>query len=477
MTILGKRLIIASFLGLTLSTAALAQEAPLVSVPFDGTEAFGHILHSFNLKPVFKIEDAFLAPEKTLVVIFGELAKLSAQKGGITRQSLEQFRARQGALLLASDYPDASLLPFKLSCRGQPVHARGQSIYNNYPRLVVTRWLEPAHPLCRDLKKDLVTNCPSFLQGNQSDLKRLAEFSEDCVWKSGEDFSVPEGAGYMFCSPGSAPAGDRALVLAGQGVFLNGMLIQTDNDNFAFAWHVINWLGEAPGGRREVALFIDDGKVITNFALPLSKFGPVPIPPIQVVNRMIRGLEDENIFNRLLMERIGKAPYLKVLLLLGSVLALLWGAWRLMHARFGLDTGVPLVVGKQDSAPAALPVLWQRREELRRLGNLWEPAQALARQFFLDHADAAVPLWDEEIAGPPPLATSGTFWQRRVLKRQVQRLWNLARSSPAWPVSPRQFDDLLRLTAFVTAAVADGRVVFSRRGHDAISSGNASDKR
>jgi hypothetical protein len=53
---------------------ALAQERPVVAVRFQGTEAFGHFLHSFGLEPVSRIEDAGqLPPEKTLLVVFGKL--------------------------------------------------------------------------------------------------------------------------------------------------------------------------------------------------------------------------------------------------------------------------------------------------------------------------------------------------------------------------------------------------------------------
>ena len=241
-------------------------------------------------------------------------------------------------------------------------------------------------------------------------------------------------------------------MIAGQGVFLNGMLMQNDNDNFTFTWNTIRWLGEGPHGPRQYALFVDQGKVVTQFALPLTQLGPLPIPPIQVVNRMLRELEKENVFNRFLTSQVGKEPYLRVLLVVASLLALIAGAWRTMNGRFRQDMRVPLLITKHISAPAPVPVAWQRQEELNRLGNYWEPAQVLARQFFLDHAGFLVPLWDEQ-AAPPRLETSAGFWPRRKLARQVQQLWTLARSSPAHAVSARQFDKLLRVVADASASL------------------------
>ena len=198
----------------------------------------------------------------------------------------------------------------------------------------------PKHPLFKDLHKGLATNRPSYLSGNGSELQRLVSFPADCAPP------LPTDAGYVFASAKDTPLGGRAVILAGQGVFLNGMLIQPDNDNLAFAWNTIQWLAMGPKGPREFALFIDEGKVIDNFALPLKTFGSVPIPPIQVINRMIRGLEEENIINRMLTENVGKEPYLRGLLLLGSLVVLILGAYRIMKNRYRLDSGVPLIVGK-----------------------------------------------------------------------------------------------------------------------------------
>jgi hypothetical protein len=469
MTKLPCRLLLAILVGLVVVTAPGAQEAPVVPVPFEGTEAFGHILHSFSLKPDLDLEEALASPDKTLIVIFGELRKVEVRVN--IRRALEKFVDQGGALLVASDYDNGARLPFDLSCPGDFVHANGPSIYEHGEELwvrcpVVHHWTDSSHPLFKGVRK-LATNSPSFFRSRHPRLACLADYAVDCAATRNEQpYSLPEGAGYIFGSPRNAPAsGGRLVALAGQGVFLNGMLIQIDNDNFTFAWNTVAWLAQGPDGRRQKALFVNDGEAVNNFALPLSRLGPLPIPPIQVINRMIRGLEDENIFNRLLLESIGKEPYLRALLLLGSVAALVWGGWRLMHGRFHLDARVPLLVGKQTAVAPAVPVLAQRQEELRHLGNLWEPAQVLARQFFLDHGGLAVPLWDDEAAKTPAVVTGGGFWQRRTLARQVRELWKLARTGPARPVSSRQFDRLLRLLAELGDAVAAGQLAFTPPGH------------
>src|SRR5437763_14575510 len=115
-----RRLLLACVLGMVSLAPVAAQPAPVVSVPFDGTEAFGHILHSFDLEPVAPVKGAArLAPEKTLVVIFGDLANDDAMDPVANYWGdLETFRERGGAVLLATDYPDRSRLPARLSSRG-----------------------------------------------------------------------------------------------------------------------------------------------------------------------------------------------------------------------------------------------------------------------------------------------------------------------------------------------------------------------
>jgi hypothetical protein len=453
------RFLLAGPFGLALTAVAVGQDAPLVPVSFRGTEAFGHFLHSFDLQPARNTADlAKLAPEKTLVVIFGDLAKLG---DGLSAARLEVFLKQGGALLLASDYPDGQRLPFGLTNSGQVVRAAGPSAYQRkWDECPLAQPANRLHPLFKNLSKGLATNRPSFLVGHAPELRCLAGFGKDCLLIHADPVQltgVPDGAGYMFGSPADAGPAGRVLILAGPGVFLNGMLFQTDNDNFAFTWNTVQWLSAGPRGRREYALFIDDGKVVDRFALPLSKFGPVPMPRIEIINQLLRGLEDENFFNKTLMQRIDKDEILRKLAWLASALVLFLGARRMMHSRFRLDTAVPLVVGKLDAAPPAMPVQWQRSEELRRLKNFWEPAQVLARQFFLDHAGMTVPLWDDAAAAPAVEAEGG-FWRRRTLARQVDKLWHLALSSPAQPVDQKEFDNLLRTLAELSEAVTAGRL-------------------
>ena len=454
MMTLARRFILACSLALLAAAQAAAQDAPLVPAPFDGTEAFGHILHACGLEPVAAPHEASkLPPEQTLVVVFGDLEAFDKAHAGF----LASFRAQGGALLLAGDFPgQIDLRIERIFISGAPVLATNESIYQEKwqgcPVIGPRGRAEPAHPICQGLTRGLATNRPSFLLLGGALVQPVASFAEDCRYvDAAGEHQLPENAAFIAAST-AVRDGGRIVIVAGQGVFLNSMLMQKDNDNFIFTWNTIRWLAEGPRGPRQFALFVSQGKPVINFALPLTRLGPVPVPPIRVVNHMIRALEDENVFNRFLLSHGGKGPYLRMLLVLASLAVLIGGAWRIMNARFRLDTRVPLLVGKQQVAAPALPTPWLRQEELRQLGNYWEPAQILARQFFLDHAGLSVPLWDAQ-SPPPRLESSASFWQRRKLTRQVHQLWNLAGSAPANGVSARQFEKLLRLLADAAAGL------------------------
>ena len=90
------RIILACLAGLASITAASGQEKSAVG--FAGTEAFSHLLHGSNLKPIAKVEDAWTAPEKTLLIIFGDLSKLENLFGSKNiAQKMEKFMKHGGA--------------------------------------------------------------------------------------------------------------------------------------------------------------------------------------------------------------------------------------------------------------------------------------------------------------------------------------------------------------------------------------------
>ena len=243
--------------------------------------------------------------------------------------------------------------------------------------------------------------------------------------------------------------------MAGHGVFMNGMITQRDNDNFMFACNCIRWLTD--GGKRKRVLFFEEGTVQAEFNVPLREMPAPPVPPSRVVNKLLRGLEEERFFDRLLLRIVPRDKFLSALVLMLSAGVLVYGVSLLFRARHQVEAAVPLITATDLAAPDAdLPLIIQRDREVVRGGNLYEAARTLARSCF-DEAGAAFPGKQPTM---PPLVIAGGWLRRRSLARQVRYLWQLGYGPTPAPVSPRQFVRIAALVRAVRSALANGTLRF-----------------
>jgi hypothetical protein len=198
--------------------------------------------------------------------------------------------------------------------------------------------------------------------------------------------------------------------------------------------------------------------------LPLTGLPPVPIPPVRVVNRMLRELENEGIIHRFLEEVVGWPNVVRFGLLAATIGLFVYGVWRLFPVRHSQEA-VPLLYAMQTPTAQPRPVVEQRQLELLSQNNLWEPAQALARQWFLDNADVEPPLWDEAPGAPPPAAHyRAGWWTRQKLAQQADLVWKFAVSDPATPVRLKEFRKLADAVHALNQAVQAGQLAFPRGG-------------
>jgi hypothetical protein len=189
-------------------------------------------------------------------------------------------------------------------------------------------------------------------------------------------------------------------------------------------------------GKRRYALFVEDGRIADEFDVGLTVLPPMRMPPTQVLNRLLRGLEDENIFNRLL-DRIPRDRIVRVVLLLVTLFLLIYGCKRLLGARHRIEAAVPLLTPLPSPVPAMeMSLAAQRQQALLRGGNLQEPARDLARFFFAELAP--VPAHHPGEDAPPAYSASGNWLERRWLARHIPHLWQLAYGDPG-RISRRQF--------------------------------------
>jgi hypothetical protein len=453
-------------------------------VPFrQGTQAFRRILYDLvggnNLKPI-EPRELSEDPEHTLLVVLGETEVLDRVPDG-----LFQFILRGGAALVATDrtLSPERLRGFNLFISGKPVELQRGDAYRGYrglaecpiarcPILPSPEMVPGIQQLVQTLGgfRQVATNRPSELRYWERGIPSphlVLRFAGKCM-VDGEALALP-----VWCAAATelnrGPRKGRLLVLSDHSVFINDMLWQQDNDNFDFALVGLEWLTD--GGRRDRVLYVEEGLVQTKFDMPLKDVPPPPLPPLGVivraVNNGLRGLEEENAFNRMIQNRVEAAAprrLLQSLALMATLGLALYGLVRIGRARHRADPSAPLLEAVLPKAAPAGTVVEQRRQQMVAANSLWEPARALARHWLDDHLGPQLLLIEERaLEGKRPLftvRTTGGPWRHWSRSRQVGRLWRLAYGAPARRVSRREFAALKRQLAELSAAVAAGALRF-----------------
>jgi hypothetical protein len=286
----------------------------------------------------------------------------------------------------------------------------------------------------------------------------------------------------LFAVVGTVGKG-RVLVLADHSIFINRMLLPGDNGNLEFTANCLHWLrggvsnpAEALrtlnnpdaltklAGERNKALFWDDGRIRRDFSVPLA---PGPVKPsldmepaiVAAINKTIVRLEDEDYFNRTLLDNLdewaGGRRRLKLYLvyLLTFAAVLLAGYRFLWRSRYRLEPAVLAVPDVINESGAQLSWMDRRRRAMLRSGNVWETAHGLAREYF---ESAGIVLSG---AAPPRVEITQGNWRRRWrLQRRFARWWRLARGDAPVVIAPKALRRWLRELDELKTAVADGTI-------------------
>jgi hypothetical protein len=414
-----------------------------------GTHGFRNLFGEAKCVPLEQVTDlAGAEPRDTVVVVLGDTQVLTTVAN--LTGNLATFRARGGALLVATDRDDdRRLASLGVKVPGWVLRPDGAPAYYRrrpeYPLVNVP--LAPQHPLLRGLRGLVAADNPSILELSPrgTDLEVLAAFGG--LRPDADVFWVPNMPAPFLAAGGEGGDGTgRAVVVSSHRVFMNDLLIQPDNGNFDFASNCVRWLTE--DGRRKRVLFVEDGRVQTNFHVPLRRLSGFPPLPIEVVDRVLHGLEQEDRLNQLLPG--APSNYVRWVVLLGSLLLLFWGLRRQFVGRHAYEPRLPLLARKVALAAEAPAVVVQRRAALLGGGNLWEAARDLARECF---AGRAAPGGE-----PPAFAVAGGWRQRRRLGGLLCDLWRLAHDPTPVPVSARQLERVRRQAEELHAALDGGLV-------------------
>ena len=474
-------LLVAALACAVLPAAARAQDPPLV-VDAQGDHAFRYLLKYAGLTPLNRIGDLNdVPPEETVVIIFGNLGCLQQLKqfpGG-----LRGFVNRGGALLIASDQPDnLELGAFGVVFNGTGVRMPVQVTDVNPPNALEPHkeltfgfgepivlspqewkrhqaeyykerfiWIKndvgKPPPLLEHCDKGIVTDLPSFITCEEgSEYVPLLLFPPFRYLKGPKEERKPAFA----AAPFPWLKDRRALFLSSYSQFWNSAVVQQDTDNWRFMNNTVRWLTD--NKKRKHALFIVDNKVVTNFNVPI---GELPFPTRRMVNDLLRGLEEENFFNRLLDEELPWSKRIRAVAAVALIGLVLYGFRRYIGARLRQDFSVPLVEAKLAQVEADyVPPAARREQRALRANDFAEAARAVARECF----DAAP---GRRGADGPPRVVAGKAGARRGLELTVQALWQLAHAARVQPVPAEMFARIVQMAEQVKAAFAQGLLRWS----------------
>lgn len=432
----------------------------------EGTHLMRRILFDHEFEALDDYNALADKPEQTLLVVLGDLQVLDQVPGG-----LEAFIRQGGALLAASDRS------VRDPARRELLAVSGVSI--NHEKLktsrlneafealdycpVVVSVPEASPALFQDagitgpVPLSVYTNLPSRLVERRlpNGVQRLAMFPRGMLVETIPDFFVPDRDPHpsLFAVGGDVGRG-RVLVLADHSVFINQMMLPHNTGNVEFTYNAVRWLqGQEP--KRTRVLFVEDGHVRTQLDIPLKSI-TLPLEDmlklmflkrnevLATAGETIKKLEDEDWFNNKLFDAFanaGLSPDMVVrnVLILASMAALVYFIYRLgIRSRFRHETNVPLLYSSLGRALPETPLVAQREQAMIQQRNLWEPATALARRWFVKlGVDAAT-------AAEPTFTATGSWWSRRRLLRQLRRLWRLAAGQAARRVTPAELWRLQR---------------------------------
>jgi hypothetical protein len=417
----------------------------------EGTDLFRRILHDKGCKPLKNFLELESDAKHSIFIVLGDLDSIARMKF----VDLGTFVRSGGAVLAASDRPfrNAKAQNQLLDVAGVVIShylPRCNRLDSCYKKLTDCPFVDPisgsrpflfrtgdgANTEAEPLR--VATNIPSMLEVVRRRLpggiRRLARLPEGCYFAE-RPRTIGAEVPPLFAVGGELEDG-RVLVLADHSIFINEMMLPTDNDNVEFTEECVDWL-RGPKGQRKRVLFVDErGDIQTQFNIPLKSVN-IPIEEIARTiferrnellgdaERLVGRWEDENAFNRWLLNGLGwvgltPRRLLFLAMSFGALALVLYFTYRGIRRRFRHETAVPVLAHAIARGLPVEPVAEQRHAELLQSGNLWEPASLMARRWF-------VRLGIERTGTEEPaFVARGGWWQRRKVVGRLRRLWRLA---------------------------------------------------
>jgi hypothetical protein len=231
--------------------------------------------------------------------------------------------------------------------------------------------------------------------------------------------------------------------MADQFVFVNLMIWKTDDANLKFADNCVEWL--QANGKKRKCLFIEDGKIKTDFALP---FPPIKGNRLETIlkaallleqhgDRIAGEMEEQDIFNKMILSLYSQRDIMRFALIAITVLLLMAGILRFLRSRAGPDPARTLITPDLASLIPRGSVLQQRFEGQLQLENVYEPLRSLIRD-FLSGLD---PEPDSQ-GRPPRIEIEPGYKDQAGLRRRIERIWQLGYGTLPAKVKPRELPEI-----------------------------------
>ncbi len=229
--------LLAAMCGLVVHSS-FAQEPSMVPTDPDWHfryELFQSLLEKRGLKASTVLNEAAAQPEESVVVLLGDLQKISH----VTWGNLRGFFLRGGNLLIATDRTPIALgmeiLDIGTVNAGPLLSSTQEDHYEGFSDCLRVRNLDSSHPITKGLS-EIVTNRSGWLSRrtpSRSDLSQwqviasLPEDSQPSTKLSGRNLARPKPLIAVFRD--ATPRSGTALLVADASLFTNGMLWHADN--------------------------------------------------------------------------------------------------------------------------------------------------------------------------------------------------------------------------------------------------------
>jgi hypothetical protein len=188
---------------------------------------------------------------------------------------------------------------------------------------------------------------------------------------------------------------------------------------------------------------------------------PIPTPTIRLVNHLLAGMEREGFLFRVLDSLFDARDTAGLTLILMTVGMLLYGATRMVQARHRAEAGALLTSGPFAAVPRQQCLIQERVQSQVARQALWDEARALIRAWFQETAGIPPADWDRTPVREPPTADiAGGWWQRRRLRREIERLGQFAGHRIPTPLTSAELVRLTQRLHALSDAVRVGRLAF-----------------